>query len=240
VSTSRKVTRRVRLCHTAASLLTHVWFQNSVLRGASIAATSQVRDVFITPADHGWMLCACVLPTDMHTRPSAVLRNSNSASHCPKTTRLLTSTSYSFSKVNAYSGSDVKWRTFETIKSVLCVTINYSPSLSSVHSVGHSQTYPSFHGLFQPLRSLRSVDSEGFWRWCITHRFTGFYSTNGTSGRYYMSSQIFPFLCNGAIALDFVGYVCSKNFYLLFHPSSTHVRALSQFYCVFSCYLTPN
>jgi hypothetical protein len=33
----------------------------------------------------------------------------------------------------------------------------------------------------------------------------------------------------GAHALGFVGYVCSTNFYLLFHPSSTHVRALSQF-----------
>jgi hypothetical protein len=76
-------------------------------------------------------------------------------------------------------------------------------------------------------QTLLLVDSEGF-------------STYGTSGRYYMPSQIFPFLCNGALALGFVGYVCSTNFYLLFHPSSTHVRALSQVYCVFSCYLPPN
>jgi hypothetical protein len=33
----------------------------------------------------------------------------------------------------------------------------------------------------------------------------------------------------GAHALGFVGYVCSTNFYLLFYPSSTHVRVLSQF-----------
>jgi hypothetical protein len=32
----------------------------------------------------------------------------------------------------------------------------------------------------------------------------------------------------GAHALGFVGYVCSTNFYLLFHPSSTHVGASSQ------------
>jgi hypothetical protein len=57
-----------------------------------------------------------------------------------------------------------------------------------------------------------------------------FYSTDGTSGRYYMSSQFFPpFHCIGAHALGFVGYVCSENLYLRFYPSSTHVRALSQF-----------
>jgi hypothetical protein len=45
-----------------------------------------------------------------------------------------------------------------------------------------------------------------------------------------MSSQLFlPFLCNGAHALGFVDYVCSTNIYLLFCPSSTPVRALSQF-----------
>jgi hypothetical protein len=55
------------------------------------------------------------------------------------------------------------------------------------------------------------------------------YSIDGTSGRYYMSSQFFaPFLCIGVHALDFVGYVCSTNFYLLFFPSSTQVRALLQ------------
>jgi hypothetical protein len=37
------------------------------------------------------------------------------------------------------------------------------------------------------------------------------------------------FLCMGAHALGFVGYVCSTNFYLLFCPSSTHVGASSQF-----------
>jgi hypothetical protein len=36
------------------------------------------------------------------------------------------------------------------------------------------------------------------------------------------------FLYIGAQALGFVGQVCSTNFYLLFYPSSTHVRALSQ------------
>jgi hypothetical protein len=41
--------------------------------------------------------------------------------------------------------------------------------------------------------------------------------------------EIFPFLCSDALALGFVGYVCITNFYLLFHPSSTSVRALSQF-----------
>jgi hypothetical protein len=30
-------------------------------------------------------------------------------------------------------------------------------------------------------------------------------------------------------ALGFVGYVCSTNFYVRFYPSSTHVRAVSQF-----------
>jgi hypothetical protein len=50
------------------------------------------------------------------------------------------------------------------------------------------------------------------------------------TGRYYMSSQIFPPLhCIGAHALGFVGYVYSTNFYLLFHLISTHVRALSKF-----------
>jgi hypothetical protein len=45
-----------------------------------------------------------------------------------------------------------------------------------------------------------------------------------------MSSQLFfQFLCIDAHALGFVGYVCSTNFYLLFYPSSMHVRALSQF-----------
>jgi hypothetical protein len=65
-----------------------------------------------------------------------------------------------------------------------------------------------------------------------------FYSTDGTSRRY--SSQIFsPFLCIGAHALGFVSSVCSTNFYLLFYPSSTHVRALSQFLlCIFL--LSPN
>jgi hypothetical protein len=32
----------------------------------------------------------------------------------------------------------------------------------------------------------------------------------------------------GAHALGFVGYVRTTNFYLLFYPSSAHVRALSQ------------
>jgi hypothetical protein len=46
--------------------------------------------------------------------------------------------------------------------------------------------------------------------------------------------NFFPFLCSDALALGFVGYVCSKKFYLLFHPSSTHVRAFSQFlFCIF-------
>jgi hypothetical protein len=42
-------------CHTAACLLTDLSFQNSVLRGASVAATSQVRDVLVTLAGHGWI-----------------------------------------------------------------------------------------------------------------------------------------------------------------------------------------
>jgi hypothetical protein len=56
-----------------------------------------------------------------------------------------------------------------------------------------------------------------------------FYSTDDTSGRYMSSQMLSPFLCIRAHALDFVGYVCTTNFYLLFYPSSTHVRALSQF-----------
>jgi predicted GIY-YIG superfamily endonuclease len=76
-----------------------------------------------------------------------------------------------------------------------------------------------------------------------------FYSTDGTSGRYYMSSmpnghclglfgiynifsstikkkfsQIFPFLCSDALALGFVGYVCSKKFLPPF-PSQFHTCA---------------
>jgi hypothetical protein len=39
----------------------------------------------------------------------------------------------------------------------------------------------------------------------------------------------FSFLCMGAHALGFVGYVCSTNFYLHFYPSSTHMGASSQF-----------
>jgi hypothetical protein len=51
-----------------------------------------------------------------------------------------------------------------------------------------------------------------------------------TTGRYYMSSHIFPpFHCIGAHPLGFVGYVYSTNFYLIFHLSSMNVRALSQF-----------
>jgi hypothetical protein len=38
----------------------------------------------------------------------------------------------------------------------------------------------------------------------------------------------------------FVGQVCRTNFYFLFYTSSKHVRALWQFYCIFSCYLPPN
>jgi hypothetical protein len=37
-----------------------------------------------------------------------------------------------------------------------------------------------------------------------------------------------PFHYIGAHALGFVGYDSGTNFYLLFYPSSTHVRALSQ------------
>jgi hypothetical protein len=37
-----------------------------------------------------------------------------------------------------------------------------------------------------------------------------------------------PFQYTGARALGFVGYDCGTNFYLLFSPSSAHVRALSQ------------
>jgi hypothetical protein len=33
----------------------------------------------------------------------------------------------------------------------------------------------------------------------------------------------------GAHALDFVGYVCSTNFYGFFYSTSTHVGASSQF-----------
>jgi hypothetical protein len=40
--------------------------------------------------------------------------------------------------------------------------------------------------------------------------------------------KIFSFLCMGAHALGFVGYVCSTDFYLPFYPSSTHVVASSQ------------
>jgi hypothetical protein len=38
-----------------------------------------------------------------------------------------------------------------------------------------------------------------------------------------------PFFFIGAHALGFVDYVLSTNLYLLFYPSSTPVRALSQF-----------
>jgi hypothetical protein len=41
--------------------------------------------------------------------------------------------------------------------------------------------------------------------------------------------KFFPFLCIGAYALGFVGYVYSTNFSILFYPSSMHVHALSQF-----------
>jgi hypothetical protein len=44
--------------------------------------------------------------------------------------------------------------------------------------------------------------------------------------------KIFPFLCIGAHALGFVDHVRSTNFNLLIQPSSTHVGASSQFYCV--------
>jgi hypothetical protein len=45
-----------------------------------------------------------------------------------------------------------------------------------------------------------------------------------------MSSQNFSqFYSIGAHALGFVGNAFSTNFYLLFHPSSRHVRVLSQF-----------
>jgi hypothetical protein len=64
----------------------------------------------------------------------------------------------------------------------------------------------------------------------VQSRVFRFYSTDGASGRYYMSSQVSSsFLCIGAHALGFVAQVCSTNFYLIFCPSSTHVRALSQF-----------
>jgi hypothetical protein len=60
---------------------------------------------------------------------------------------------------------------------------------------------------------------------------------DGACGRYYMSSQIFPFfLCIGAHALDFVGLVCSIN-----TSFSILVRRMCvlyyNFYCIFSCYL---
>jgi hypothetical protein len=48
---------------------------------------------------------------------------------------------------------------------------------------------------------------------------------------FYMYSQTPPpprFHFIGAHAHSFVGCVCGTNFYLLFYPSSTHVRALSQ------------
>jgi hypothetical protein len=62
---------------------------------------------------------------------------------------------------------------------------------------------------------------------------TRFYSTDGTTCRYYISSRIFPqFHCIGAYALGFTGYICNTNFYLLFYPNFTHVLALSQFLSV--------
>jgi hypothetical protein len=45
----------------------------------------------------------------------------------------------------------------------------------------------------------------------------------------HVFTKNFPFLCMGARALGFVGYVCSTNFYRLFYPSSTHVGASLQF-----------
>jgi hypothetical protein len=57
-----------------------------------------------------------------------------------------------------------------------------------------------------------------------------FQSTDGATGRNYVSSQIFHFLLRiSPHALGFVGWVCSINFYLPFYPSSTNLRALSQF-----------
>jgi hypothetical protein len=89
----------------------------------------------------------------------------------------------------------------------------------------------------------RSVRHERFF--IVSIRFQScvfrFYSIDGTSGRYYIPSQIFSIFCIGAHALGFVGYVCSTNFYLLFSPSSTHMCVLyNNFYCTFSCYIPTN
>jgi hypothetical protein len=56
-----------------------------------------------------------------------------------------------------------------------------------------------------------------------------FYSRDGTGGITTCLHKIFSFLCMGARAVGFVGYVCSRKFYLLFCPSSTIVGAPSQF-----------
>jgi hypothetical protein len=49
-----------------------------------------------------------------------------------------------------------------------------------------------------------------------------------------------PFFCTGVHALGFVGMFYSTNLYLLFYPSSTYVRVLSHFYCLFPSYLPSN
>jgi hypothetical protein len=66
-----------------------------------------------------------------------------------------------------------------------------------------------------------------------------FYRLENTTFR---KLDLFPSSGEGGSALvfGFVGYVCSTNFYFLFYPSSTHVRALSLFLLYIFLLSSPN
>jgi hypothetical protein len=64
------------------------------------------------------------------------------------------------------------------------------------------------------------------------------YSTDGTSGRHKMVSQILHLIpCVGFHGLGLLARFVTKKFHLRFYRSFRFVYALSQFFCIFSCYL---
>jgi hypothetical protein len=76
---------------------------------------------------------------------------------------------------------------------------------------------------------------------CFSIRFQfrvfRFYSADGASGRYYMSSYFFLFVCIRAHTLGFVAAQISTSFSILFQRMCVLYH---NFYCIFSYYHAPN
>jgi hypothetical protein len=76
--------------------------------------------------------------------------------------------------------------------------------------------------------------TEQILHWSFSLECSGFTLQMALVVLLHVFTKIFTFLCMGARAVGFAGYVCSTHFYQFFYPRYTHVGASSQFYCVTS------